>query len=66
MGLDLYEKTNGFLTEYSKSIASEDMAEIYSFLVTDKTNIKNMSKKDNILLNKIKFIESWIEKIKNF
>ena len=66
LGLDLYEKTNGFLTEYSKSIASEDMAEIYSFLVTDKTNIKNMSKKDNILLNKIKFIESGIEKIKNF
>ena len=31
INLDLYKKTNGFLTEYSKSIPSEDMAEIFSF-----------------------------------
>ena len=66
LGLDLYDKTNGFLTEYSKSIASEDMAEVYSFLITDKINIKNKSKKDSILFNKVKFIESGINKIKNF
>ena len=36
LNLDLYEKTDGFLTEYSKSIPSEDMAEIFSFLMTDK------------------------------
>tara|TARA_Y100000590_G_scaffold451858_1_gene594000 strand:+ start:21 stop:746 length:726 start_codon:yes stop_codon:yes gene_type:complete len=66
LGLDLYNNTNGFLTEYSKSIASEDMAEVYSFLITEKTNIKNKSKKDNILLNKIEFIESGVQKIKNF
>ena len=53
LGLDLYDKTNGFLTEYSKSIASEDMAEVYSFLITDKINIKNKSKKDSILFNKV-------------
>ena len=66
LGLDLYDETNGFLTEYSKSIPSEDMAEVYSFLVTNKINIKNKSKKDPILFNKIKFIESRINKIKNF
>tara|TARA_Y100000590_G_scaffold400032_1_gene483773 strand:- start:3024 stop:3746 length:723 start_codon:yes stop_codon:yes gene_type:complete len=66
LGLDLYNKTNGFLTEYSKSIASEDMAEVYSFLITDKMNIKTKSKKDSILLNKIKFIESGINQINNF
>jgi len=65
LGLDLYKKTNGFLTEYSKSIASEDMAEVYSFLITDNINIKNKSKKDSILFNKIKFIESGISKINN-
>ena len=66
LGLDLYNKTNGFLTEYSKSIPSEDMAEVYSFLMTNEINIKNKSKKDSILFNKIKFIETRIDKIKNF
>jgi len=66
LGLDLYDETNGFLTEYSKSTASEDMAEVYSFLTLDKININNKSKKDSILLNKIKFIESGIDKINNF
>ena len=66
LGLDLYDETNGFLTEYSKSIPSEDMAEVYSFLITNKINIKNKSKKDSILFNKIKFIENGINKIKNF
>ena len=66
LGLDLYNKTNGFLTEYSKSIPSEDMAEVYSFLMTNEINIRNKSKKDSILFNKIKFIEARIDKIKNF
>ena len=66
LGLDLYDETNGFLTEYSKSIPSEDMAEVYSFLMTNKINIKNKSKKDSILSNKVKFIEYGINKIKNF
>ena len=35
-GLYIYKKTNGFLTEYSKSTASEDMAEIFSHLVIHK------------------------------
>ena len=66
LGLDLYDKTNGFLTEYSKSVPSEDMAEVYSFLVTNEINIKNKSKKDPILFKKIKFIETGINKIKKF
>ena len=66
LGLDLYNETNGFLTEYSKSIPSEDMAEVYSFLIINKINIKNKSKKDSILSNKVKFIEYGINKIKSF
>ena len=66
LGLDLYEKTNGFLTEYSKSIASEDMAEVYSFIITDNTKIEKKIKLDPVLLNKVKYIKTRIEKIKNF
>ena len=66
LGLDLYIKTNGFLTEYSKSIASEDMAEVFSFLITDKIKIKNIANKDSILFNKIEFIKNGIKKIENF
>ena len=66
LGLDLYDKTNGFLTEYSKSIASEDMAEVFSFLITDNNKIKNKIKSDSILFNKVNYIEKRINKIKNF
>ena len=66
LGLDLYNKTNGFLTEYSKSIASEDMAEVFSFLMTDEIKIKNIANKDSILSNKIEFIKNGIKKIENF
>ena len=63
LDLDLYNYTNGFLTEYSKSIASEDMAEIFSFLMTDKINIETLIKKDKILEKKVTFIKSGILKI---
>ena len=33
LGLETYKETNGFFTEYSKSTASEDMAEVYSHLI---------------------------------
>jgi len=65
-GLDLYNNTKGFLTEYSKSTASEDMAEVYSFLITDKLNIQNKITKDSILFNKVEFIKTTIDKISNF
>ncbi len=64
LNLDLYESTNGFLTEYSKSIPSEDMAEIFSFLMVDKNLV---FKNDEILKKKINFIKSGIYEIdKNF
>ena len=65
LNLDLYNNTDGFVTEYSKSIASEDMAEVFSFLITDKTNIEKKTKKDPILLNKVNYIKSRIDKINN-
>lgn len=63
LNLDLYENTNGFLTEYSKSIASEDMAEVFSFLMISKIQIENKSEKDKILKNKINFIKEGLSKI---
>ena len=63
LNLDLYEKTDGFLTEYSKSIPSEDMAEIFSFLMTDKETIEDKINKDKILNNKVNFIKSNLAKI---
>ena len=63
LNLDLYENTNGFLTEYSKSIPSEDMAEIFSFLMTDKNIIKEKIKNDKILFNKVNFIKFGLAKI---
>ena len=63
LNLDLYENTNGFLTEYSKSIPSEDMAEIFSFLMTDINIIKEKIKNDRILLNKVNFIKFCLAKI---
>ena len=63
LNLDLYENTNGFLTEYSKSIPSEDMAEIFSFLMTDKNIIKEKIKNDKILYKKVNFIKFSLAKI---
>ena len=63
LNLDLYEKTNGFLTEYSKSIPSEDMAEIFSFLMTDKETIEDKIVSDKILNNKVNFIKLNLAKI---
>ena len=59
IGLDTYEKTNGFFTEYSKTIPSEDMAEVFSHLIKNKYINTN----DKILNNKIKFIKDRLNKI---
>ena len=58
LNLDLYENTNGFLTEYSKSIPSEDMAEIFSFLMVNKNLIEEKVKNDSILNKKVNFIKT--------
>ena len=63
IGLDTYLKPNGFITEYSQSTASEDMAEVFSHLMNG--NLPNEI--DPILEKKIEFIKKGILKIdKNF
>ena len=63
IGLDTYLKTNGFITEYSKSTASEDMAEVFSHLMYGSLP----DEIDPILKKKIEFIKKGILKIdKNF
>ena len=64
-GLSLMQDSNGFITEYSMSTASEDMAEVFSFMMTDMNNLSIISKNDSILDNKINFIISEIRKIDN-
>ena len=51
------------MTEYSKSIPSEDMAEIFSFLMTDKKTIEDKIGNDKILSNKVNFIKLNLAKI---
>jgi hypothetical protein len=66
LGLETYEKTKGFFTEYSKSTASEDMAEVYSHIIfLNKKEINQIRKLDPILNNKISYIENNIKKIDN-
>ena len=59
LGLDTYTYTNGFFTEYSMTIPSEDMAEVYSHLITGNYKISD----DKILNKKIKFIKDKLKKI---
>ena len=61
LGLDTYKSTNGFFTEYSMTIPSEDMAEVFSHLMTE--NYKNLD--DKILSKKIKFIKDILKKVDN-
>ena len=63
LNLDLYSNTNGFLTEYSKSVPSEDMAEIFSYLMTDENKINDIIEEDQILRNKVGFIRQGLSKI---
>ena len=67
LGLDTYKKTNGFFTEYSKSTASEDMAEVYSHLIyLEPKELNKIRRKDVILEKKISFIENKIELINGY
>jgi hypothetical protein len=66
LGLKTYNKTKGFFTEYSKSTASEDMAEVYSHIIfLKKKKIDKISKLDPILNNKILYIKNKIKIIDN-
>ena len=67
LGLNTYNKTKGFFTEYAKSTASEDMAEVYSHLIFLNTKKINQIRKSDIILNKkISYIENKIKKIDNY
>ena len=59
ISLDTYTKPNGFITEYSRSTASEDMAEVFSHLMYG--NLPDEI--DPILEQKIEFIKKSILKI---
>ena len=49
LGLDTIQIHEGFLTEYSKSTASEDMAEVFSHLIFNiKKEIDPILKKKKI------------------
>jgi len=61
LGLETYKNTNGFFTEYSMTIPSEDMAEVFSHLITKNYTISD----DEILNKKIKFIKDKLNKIDN-
>ena len=64
IGLEQYKETKGFFTEYSKSTASEDMAEVYSHMIfLEKKEINQIRKLDPILNNKISYIENRIKEI---
>ena len=66
ISLEQYQETKGFFTEYSKSTASEDMAEVYSHMIhLKKTEINQIRKSDPILNNKISYIENKIMEIDN-
>ena len=61
LGLETFKNTNGFFTEYSMTIPSEDMAEVFSHLIIG--NYKNSN--DEILNKKIKFIQDKLKEIDN-
>jgi len=63
INLSTYNKTEGFFTEYSKSTASEDMAEVFSYLMFDKNIVKEKIINDNILEKKVFFLKKNILKI---
>jgi hypothetical protein len=61
LGLETFKDTNGFFTEYSMTIPSEDMAEVFSHLIIG--NYKNSN--DETLNKKIKFIQDKLKEIDN-
>ncbi|WP_435086542.1 putative zinc-binding metallopeptidase [Candidatus Pelagibacter bacterium nBUS_33] len=61
LGLDTYKDTNGFFTEYSMTLPSEDMAEVYSHLISGNYKVSN----DEILNKKIEYIKEKLNKIDN-
>ena len=63
LGLSLLKENKGFVTEYSMSTPSEDMAEVFSFLMINKKMIENRALKDPILNKKILLIKENVLKV---
>jgi hypothetical protein len=63
LGLSLLKENKGFVTEYSMSTPSEDMAEVFSFIIANKEKIEDKSLIDPILNKKILFIKKNILRI---
>ena len=51
------------MSEYAKSTISEDMAETFSFMMSDNYLILDMISKDEILNKKVKLIENIVKKL---
>ena len=58
VSLEYTDKNKGFLTDYSMSTPYEDMAEVYSFMKTNKKILIERSKKDEIIKKKLLFWKS--------
>ena len=63
ISLKYIDNNKGFLTDYSMSTPYEDMAEVYSFMKTNKKILIERSKKDEIIKKKITFLEKQISKL---
>lgn len=60
LGLDTYKNTDGFFSEYSMTIPSEDMAEVYSHLITGNfktSNDETLNKKIDFIKERLKIID---------
>ena len=63
LGLSILKEDKGFVTEYSMSTPSEDMAEVFSFLMINKKMIENRALVDPILNKKILLIKENLLKV---
>ena len=62
--LSLYNDTNGFFTEYSKSNTSEDMTEVFSLLMTlSQKKLNEVITNYHLLHQKVNYINRKIVKI---
>ena len=67
VSLEYIDDKKGFLTDYSMSAPFEDMAEVYSFMKTNKKILIQRSKDDEIIEKKTFFLKNKISKLyKNF
>ena len=61
--LEKIHNNEGFVSEYAKSTLSEDMAETFSFMMSDNALVLNMISKDKILDRKVKTIKKIVKKV---